>query len=157
MPYYKDNENNLHFLDDESFSHLLPAGSVKISDAEAANLQSPSPTLDEVKAENLSEINAECDRRIASIRSTYPETEVLSWYRQETEARALVADSAAVTPLVDGIAAARGQTREQLAALIIAKADSFASLTAPIFGRRQVLEKQIEAATTAEEVGAITW
>lgn len=33
--HYKTTDNSLHFLDDDSFSHLLPAGSVSISDAEA--------------------------------------------------------------------------------------------------------------------------
>ena len=35
MPFYKDIENKLHFLDDVAFEHLLPAGSVQITDEEA--------------------------------------------------------------------------------------------------------------------------
>lgn len=35
MPYYKYPENKLHFLDDVAFEHLLPAGSVQITDEEA--------------------------------------------------------------------------------------------------------------------------
>jgi hypothetical protein len=42
MPHYKDTENKLHFLDDDSFAHFLPAGSVLISDAEAEALR-PKP------------------------------------------------------------------------------------------------------------------
>ncbi len=42
MPHYKDIENKLHFLDDDSFAHLLPTGSVPISDAEAEALR-PKP------------------------------------------------------------------------------------------------------------------
>jgi hypothetical protein len=39
MPHYKDTENKLHFLDDDSFVHLLPSGSVAITDAEAEALR----------------------------------------------------------------------------------------------------------------------
>jgi len=40
--HYKAPDNSVHFLDDDSFVHLLPAGSVSISDAEAENLR-PKP------------------------------------------------------------------------------------------------------------------
>jgi hypothetical protein len=39
MPHYKDTENKLHFIDDDSFAHYLPAGCVKITDAEADALR----------------------------------------------------------------------------------------------------------------------
>ena len=35
MPYFKDTENKLHFLDDVNFEYLLPAGSVEITESEA--------------------------------------------------------------------------------------------------------------------------
>jgi hypothetical protein len=35
MPNYKDTNNNVHFLDDSSFSRFLPQGSIEISDDEA--------------------------------------------------------------------------------------------------------------------------
>lgn len=41
--HYKAPDNSLHFLDDDSFVHMLPAGSVPISDAEADALR-PKPT-----------------------------------------------------------------------------------------------------------------
>lgn len=109
------------------------------------------------RASKLAEINSACDAEISAIKSTYPETEVLSWPKQEREAYALVEDGTAQTPLIDGIAAARGISRGDLAILIIAKTEQFAAATGPIFGKRQVLEKQIEAATTAEEVDAVKW
>lgn len=49
MPHYKDTDNKLHFLDDESFAHLLPPGSVKITDAEAEALRPvPAPVVPQV-------------------------------------------------------------------------------------------------------------
>ena len=35
MPFYKDLNNKLHFLDDASFAHYLPEGCVEITDEEA--------------------------------------------------------------------------------------------------------------------------
>ena len=45
MPHYKAPDNSLHFLDDEAFVHLLPAGSVPITDEEAEALR-PVPQAD---------------------------------------------------------------------------------------------------------------
>lgn len=39
MSYYKDTNNQLHWLDDSAFAHLLPEGSVQITDEEAAAIQ----------------------------------------------------------------------------------------------------------------------
>ena len=37
--HYKSPNNSVHFLDDDSFAHLLPAGSMSISDTEAATIR----------------------------------------------------------------------------------------------------------------------
>jgi hypothetical protein len=56
MPHYKDKNNNLHFLNDESFEHMLPAGSAKLTEAEVDALRAP--TFDQVKAQKLNELAA---------------------------------------------------------------------------------------------------
>ena len=51
MPHYKSPDNSLHFLIDDSFVHLLPAGSVQITDAEAESLRPVyTPTYAEKRA-----------------------------------------------------------------------------------------------------------
>jgi hypothetical protein len=52
MPHYKDLNNGLHFIDDASFAHLLPEGSVEITDEEAETLRPvpPEPTYAEKRA-----------------------------------------------------------------------------------------------------------
>lgn len=51
MPHYKDLNNGLHWLDDDSFAHYLPTGCVKITDAEAAVLRPVhTPTYTEKRA-----------------------------------------------------------------------------------------------------------
>ena len=39
MSNFKDTNVNLHFIDDDSFSHLLPEGCVKITDKEADKIR----------------------------------------------------------------------------------------------------------------------
>lgn len=50
--HYKAPDNTLHYLDDDSFVHLLPAGSVPISDEEAESLRPkpPEPTYAQKRA-----------------------------------------------------------------------------------------------------------
>ena len=39
MPHYKDVENKLHFLENDSLAYILPEGCVKITDAEAESIR----------------------------------------------------------------------------------------------------------------------
>ena len=39
MPNYKDTNNNLHFIDDASFAHILPTGCVPITAEEAESIR----------------------------------------------------------------------------------------------------------------------
>src|SRR5699024_6835481 len=81
--------------------------------------------LDVVKADRLTTINSACEAELAAIRVKYPDSEVLSWTKQEQEARDWQADSSAPTPLVDALAAERGMAKAELVSRIIAKADAY--------------------------------
>lgn len=50
MPHYKDTENKLHFIEGESFAHLLPPGCVRVTDAEAEGLRNPPLTNEQIVA-----------------------------------------------------------------------------------------------------------
>lgn len=63
MPYFKDQTGALHFLGDASFAHLLPEGSVEITDADAAELQKP--TVNQAKTEKWEQIKGVRDQRKA--------------------------------------------------------------------------------------------
>lgn len=56
MSHYKAPDNSLHFLDDDAFVHLLPEGSVQITDEEAEALR-PVPQADP-KAEAQAYLNS---------------------------------------------------------------------------------------------------
>lgn len=113
------------------------------------------PTLDELKTTKLSEINAAYDTATSSLVSTYPATELLTFDKQETEARAYASDPSASTPFLSGLAKARGITLDDLVGRVIRKSEAFASAVATLTGQRQRYEDLLDAATTAEEVAAI--
>ena len=116
----------------------------------------PVPTLDEVKAAKLSEINAAADRAIATLTATYPDRELATFDKQESEARAYAADATASTPLLSALAQARGIPLDELVRRVLAKADAFAVASGSIIGQRQALEDRLDACTTLEEVQGIT-
>lgn len=115
----------------------------------------PVPTLDEVKAAKLSEINAAADRALATLTATYPDRELATFDKQESEARAYAADATASTPLLSALAQARGIPLDELVRRVLAKADAFAVASGSIIGQRQALEDRLDVCTTVEEVQSI--
>lgn len=51
--HYKSPDNSLHFLDDDSLVHLLPKGSIAITDEEVKTLLPKSPTLTLADVRNM--------------------------------------------------------------------------------------------------------
>ena len=115
----------------------------------------PVPTLEEVKAAKLSEINAAADRAIATLTATYPDRELATFDKQESEARAYAADATASTPLLSALAQARGIPLDELVRRVLAKADAFAVASGSIIGQRHALEDRLDVCTTVEEVQSI--
>lgn len=62
MPYFKDQENKLHFLSDDDvlngWAANLPSGCVKISDDEAKEIENPAPTSEQLAAKARAERDA---------------------------------------------------------------------------------------------------
>lgn len=113
-------------------------------------------TLEEAKAEKLSEINVVCDSILNAAISTYPETEVLTFDQQTSEARAYLASQNPVdAPLLTALAAGRGITLDDLVQRVIAKHDAFSLLSGYVIGQRQALEDRLELCETVGEVQAI--
>ncbi len=126
----------------------------------AGNTPDPVETIADVKARALAAINAACEQAIASIQTGYPASEVLSWPKQEAEARAYVTAPAAATPLLDALAEARGMDKAELAGRVILKADAFAQYSGAVIGKRQALEDALNALpadATAEQIAVIAW
>ena len=112
-------------------------------------------SLEELKANKLSEINSKYNIATESLVSTYPSTELLTFDKQEQEARAWLKDNNVETPLIDSLAEGRQIDKADLVNRIINKADLFAIQTGYLTGQRQHYEDQLELATTKEEIEAI--
>lgn len=112
---------------------------------------------DDYRAHKLAEIKAACEAELSALQAEYPESEVLSWDKQEREARAFVADPAAPVPLISGLAAAREIDVQDLANRIIQKADAYTAAIGAALGKRQKLEDQLVQLTNWEDMAAISW
>lgn len=92
------------------------------------------------KAKVLTDANADYESQVKSLTADVPESEKLTWTKQETEARGWTADNSYPTPLVDGIVATRGVDKAELVAKIIVKADLYAVAVGQLTGLRQAIE-----------------
>lgn len=117
-----------------------------------------SVVLAEGKEKALARINQGYTIAMQVVVNGYPMSEIDSWSKQESEARAYTADPVnAVTPLLSAMASARGITIAELASRVILKADLFAASAGAIIGKRQKLEDQIGLATSLNGLDNIVW
>lgn len=114
------------------------------------------------KAGRIAEINRVCDQVLAPMEAAYPEREVASWPHQVMQAQAVLADPNAAAPLLRAMVAQRpslGETEaERLAVLagrILANEQGWSLAAGAVIGRRQELEKLVEAAEDLEAVAAV--
>lgn len=107
--------------------------------------------------QKLQEINDACEAELGKLRETYPMSEILSWDRQEQEARSWLLDNNTPTPLIDNLAKARGIDRIELINRIIYKSDMYLIAVGNAVGKRQGLEDRIFEAKTVAELEKIKW
>ncbi|XZA36051.1 hypothetical protein AABM17_1093 [Neisseria musculi] len=109
------------------------------------------------KSAKLQQLNAAAQDYIDAAAETdkLPAFEVQTWPLQAVEVKVWAADNAAPTPVLDGIAAARGVPVEQLRAAALRKTLAYEALTASIAGQRQALQAKIEAAKTTAALDKI--
>ena len=91
----------------------------------------------------LGKANVDFEAAISSLTSSIPTSEISTWTKQESEARAYLLDSNASTPFIDAICLARECDKSYLVAKIIEKADAYAIAVGTLTGIRQKLEKEI--------------
>lgn len=113
--------------------------------------------LERAKERALQRVNDGYIAELNAILRDYPDAETKTWDKQESEARAFQADSAAPTPLIDAIATARGMDKAELVQRVISKADAWIALSGQSTGKRQRLEDEISKAKTLETLDAIHW
>lgn len=165
MPYFKDSQNKLHFLDDAAYSTLLPAGCVQITDAEAEQMQAPS--FASIKESKILELLIACQGQIyggfqspaLGAAHTYPAND-----KDQANLSASVVASLLpnlpqdwTTPFwckdASGVWGFKQHTAAQIQQVGIAgKGAIVAALE-----KNLALVAQVNAATTVAQVEAITW
>lgn len=114
-------------------------------------------TLAEAKSKKLSIFSTQYESAVKAMIGDTDTSEMASWTKQESEARAWIADNTALTPVIDNLLIGRnmGETKAQLVAKIIAKADGYAVAYSQVLGQYHAKQKSIEACATVEEVNAL--
>lgn len=108
--------------------------------------------LDRAKDKLMIMVNSECDVHIKELVATYPDMEVASFGKQESEARAILAGEKPDTNLLAALAQNRGIELQELCRRVVTKADEFAMASGLIIGQRQRMEDAINEANTFEEL-----
>lgn len=62
MPYYKDLNNKLHWLDSSETEHVLPSGAIQISDADAIALM-PKPSANDIILQQITALESTITQR----------------------------------------------------------------------------------------------
>lgn len=135
-------------------------GEWKLVDDEVVKLPFAEPTVLELINAQKQLINADFETAMQQVTTGYPSNEISSWSKQESEARAYLADAEATTPLIDALAQSRLISKAELVERIIAKANLFAGVSGNLIGKRQGLEDQLDALdenATSEDIAAIVW
>lgn len=133
---------------------LSPGTWREITDAEAAALQAP--TLAEARTAKLSEVMSAYQAAFAPIEDVYPAAEREGWPIQETEARAVLADPKAKTPVLSMLIEMRGKKEKvkDLAAKILENATTWATVYAVLTGQQQRMYVEVSALGAVEAVQA---
>lgn len=138
--------------------HAPPSPYHRLSDGEwVLSVSQQEQVLIENKAGKLSQLNTAAQAFInkhAGIDSV-PEFEFASWSIQASEAKAWQLDKNAPTPVLDGIATARGIPADTLKAAALRKTLAYEQLAAHVAGQRQALQSKIESAKKQSDLDKI--
>lgn len=111
------------------------------------------PTLDQLKEEKMKQLRLDFNNKIESVKADNAQYEVDTWITQCSEWTSYIQDNTNPTPFVDALATARGILKTDLMVKIGVKVVGIATIQ----GTQHGVEDQIKAATTKEQLTAISW
>jgi hypothetical protein len=118
---------------------------------------SPTQTFEKLRARKLREIDAAFAIAAEALLSGYPVAERLTWPTQQTEAMAWSADNNHPTPYLDGLAAVRGITQEDMRARTLEAVQTWMVASQQLVGRRQALRDAANLAPDQAALDLIQW
>ena len=121
--------------------------------------QLPGPkvqTLEQARAAKLAEVLHAYQAAFAPIEAVYPAAEREGWPVQEAEAKSLLADAQAETPVLSLLAQlrGRGEAPAELAGKVLQNAAQWRMVYAFLTGQQQKMYAEVAALATAEAVQA---
>jgi len=142
----------------DSYVYLQGLLPVSQNDVDVALLEQQSILLNELRNNKNNEITNSFNNAVEAITTSLPH-EMVSWRKQEDEARAYSADNTVATPFIDAQLITRdlGETKDELVAKIIANADAYQVAYATLLGKYQNLTNKISVATTVDELNLVVW
>ena len=152
---YPQYDNRTHYLVPKA--ELTPKGQDFVQEFDVLPLSEEelARALEQAKHDKLTSVNGNCETLMEQLVDTYPQMEVSTFYKQEEEARDIIAGATPKTNMLAALAAERGIEIHELATRVIAKADAFAVATGYFMGQRQKMEDEIDAAQNVAELDAI--
>jgi len=138
-------ENNYNYVD-------ATTGTLSFKDFRTAD-----EIFKQTKYSKVSGITNYFNNSVKAITTALPH-EMVSWRKQEDEARAYSADNTVATPFIDAQVATRQlETKDELVAKVIANADAYQVAYAGLLGKFQNLSNAINVATTVDELNLVVW
>lgn len=153
MYYIIDKDGNIC---GESLDLFIPAEGWQVV-AKSDYNPDPATALAKAKAAKLHEAAEAAQRFIDAVAGLdgVPQFERDSWASQGQEAQAWAADHNAPTPILAGIAKARGVPLDVLRERALAKSNAYTALTASVAGQRQAIEDRVHAAADMAALNTI--
>lgn len=152
---YPEFDQRTHYM--EPKSSLTPKGEDFVQEFVVKPLspEDLARALEQAKVEKLQSVSSTCDNLMKELVATYPDMEVSTFYKQEEEARAILAGEVPSTAMLAALAHERGIDIMELARRVIAKSEGFAFATGYFMGQRQKIEDKIDAAPDVATLDAI--
>ena len=148
--FYRIENNNLQ----EGSGTSVPTGfiSYELGVEPAELLEARKPKLEAVRTSKLAEINAGYSTVMAYIQAGYPAEEVLSWERQASQARELLANPEAEAIFVRVLASQKNISVNEMRDRVLRNATNWEPIAALLTAQRQIMEESAYIAKTIADV-----
>lgn len=110
-----------------------------------------------LKIKKINYLNSQFENLSQYLKSSYKESEISSWPKQEAEARNYLLNNEFKTPLIDSICETRQIDKLELVNKIIKNSDNYSQRIGELIGRLKNALKKVEEASTLEELNQIVF
>ncbi len=163
---WTNNSGNIEFIDETENKILKGADYtievlpfVKLWQAEKTRLEIANvpniPTLEDLRIEKITEINKGYSAVMAYIQAGYPPEEILSWERQASQARELLANPEAEAIFVRVLASQKNISVNEMRDRILRNATNWEPIAALLTAQRQILEEATLTAQNTEQIAGV--